>query len=146
MQGSATNYTYGNRKGKRAQIDLPSRITPPRSCVVPTQHSVSGKGVTNLRTINLLAYIILNNYLENISLQKKKSYTPIVEVITMSCTYILSLIYLYFYIYIVSKILHLHSQNLVKPTCGGILQLCWPCCIRNIMDVFFGTYTDKHPC
>ena len=72
MQGSATNYTYGNRKGKRAQIDLPSRITPPRSCVVPTQHSMSGKGVTNLRTINLLAYIILNNYLENISLQKKK--------------------------------------------------------------------------
>ena len=29
-----------------------------------------GNGVTNLRTINLLTYIILNNYLENINLQK----------------------------------------------------------------------------
>ena len=29
-----------------------------------------GKGVTNMRTINLLTYIILNNYLENINLQK----------------------------------------------------------------------------
>ena len=28
-----------------------------------------GKGVTNLRTINLLTFIILNNYLENIILQ-----------------------------------------------------------------------------
>ena len=29
-----------------------------------------GKGVTNLRIINMLTYIILNNYLENINLQK----------------------------------------------------------------------------
>ena len=28
------------------------------------------KGVTNLRIINMLTYIILNNYLENINLQK----------------------------------------------------------------------------
>ena len=36
----------------------------------PTRHPMLGKGVTNLRTINLLTYIILNNYLENINLQK----------------------------------------------------------------------------
>ena len=35
-----------------------------------TVFSQLGKGVTNLRTINLLTYIILNNYLENINLQK----------------------------------------------------------------------------
>ena len=39
-------------------------------CDVPTRHSVLGKGVTNLRAINMLSYIILNNYLENINLQK----------------------------------------------------------------------------
>ena len=39
-------------------------------CDAPTWHPVLGKGVTNLRTINLLTYIILNNYLENINLQK----------------------------------------------------------------------------
>ena len=39
-------------------------------CDAPTRHPVLGKGVTNLRTINLLTYVILNNYLENISLQK----------------------------------------------------------------------------
>ena len=33
-------------------------------------HPVLGKGVINLKTINLLTYIILNNYLENINLQK----------------------------------------------------------------------------
>ena len=40
-------------------------------------HPVSGNDVTNLRTINLLTYIILNNYLENINLQKI-SYTSTV--------------------------------------------------------------------
>ena len=39
-------------------------------CDSPTQHPVLGKDVTNLRTITLLTYIILNNYLENINLQK----------------------------------------------------------------------------
>ena len=39
-------------------------------CDAPTWHPVLGNGVTNLRTINLLTYIILNNYLENINLQK----------------------------------------------------------------------------
>ena len=39
-------------------------------CDAPTRHPVLGKGVTNLRTINMLTYIILNNYLENINLQK----------------------------------------------------------------------------
>ena len=39
-------------------------------CDAPTRHPVLGKGVTNLRTINLLTYIIINNYLENINLQK----------------------------------------------------------------------------
>ena len=39
-------------------------------CDAPTRYLVLGKGVTNLRTINLLTYIILNNYLENINLQK----------------------------------------------------------------------------
>ena len=92
-------------------------------CGALTRHPVSGKGVTNLRTINLLTYIILKNYLENINLQKI-SYTSIVVVFTVSCTYILSPIYLYFYICTVSKILHLHLQNRVKPTCRGLLQLC----------------------
>ena len=87
-------------------------------CGTPTRHHVSGKGVTNLRTINLLAYIILNNYLENINLQKI-SYISTIVVFTVSCTYIMSSIYLYFYIYIVFKILHLHLQNQVKPTCDG---------------------------
>ena len=114
-------------------------------CGTPTQHPMSGKGVTNLRTINLLTYIILYHYLENINLQKL-SYTSTVVVFTVSCTYILSPIYLYFYIYTVSKILHLHLQNRVKPTCGGLLQLCWPCCRRNITNVLFGTYMDKHLC
>ena len=39
-------------------------------CDAPTRHPMSGKSVTNLRTINLLTYIILNNYLENINLQE----------------------------------------------------------------------------
>ena len=39
-------------------------------CDAPTRHPMLGKGVTNLRTINLLTYIILNNYFENINLQK----------------------------------------------------------------------------
>ena len=39
-------------------------------CDTPTRHPVLGNCVTNLRTINLLTYIILNNYLENINLQK----------------------------------------------------------------------------
>ena len=40
-------------------------------CVTPPiGHPVLGKGVTNMRTVNLLTYIILNNYLENINLQK----------------------------------------------------------------------------
>ena len=76
-------------------------------CDALTQHLVLGKGVTNLRTINLLTFIILNNYLENINLQKI-SYTSTVVVFTVSCTYILSPIYLYFDIYTISKILHLH--------------------------------------
>ena len=41
---------------------------------------MSGKGVTNPRTINLLNYIILNNYLENINLQKI-SYSGIYNVL-----------------------------------------------------------------
>ena len=114
-------------------------------CDALTRHPVLRNGVTNLRTINLLTYIILNNYLENINLQKI-SYTSTVVVFTVSCTYILSPIYLYFYIYTVSKILHLHLQNGAKPTCGGLLQLCWPCWMRNITDVLFGTYTNKHIC
>ena len=47
------------------------RNGPNMACDALTQHLVSGKRVTNLRTINLLTYIILNNYLENINLQKK---------------------------------------------------------------------------
>ena len=41
---------------------------------------MSGKGVTNPRIINLLTYIILNNYLENINLQKI-SYSGIYNVL-----------------------------------------------------------------
>ena len=41
-----------------------------KCCDALTRHPVSGKGVINLRTINLLIYIILNNYLEYINLQK----------------------------------------------------------------------------
>ena len=115
------------------------------NCEAPTQHPVSGKGVTNLRTINMLTYIILTNYLENINLQKI-SYTSTVVLFIVSYTYIMSPINLCFYIYIVSKILHLHLQNRVKLACGGLLQLCWPNCMQNIPDVLFGTYTDKHPC
>ena len=74
-------------------------------CASPTRHSVLGKGVTNPRTINLLTYIILKNYLENINLQKN-SYTSTVVVFTVSCTYILSLINLLVF-------LHLHClQNI----------------------------------
>ena len=39
-----------------------------RVCEGPTRHLVSGKGVRKLRTINLLTYLILNNYLENINI------------------------------------------------------------------------------
>ena len=39
-------------------------------CDVSIRHLVLGKGVINLKTINLLTYIIINNYLENINLQK----------------------------------------------------------------------------
>ena len=95
----------GYIKGNRTK-----HISPKFFCDTPARHPMSRKGVTNLRTINLLTYIILNNYLENINLQKI-SYTSTVVVFTMSYTYILSLIYVYFYIYIVSKILHLHLQN-----------------------------------
>ena len=45
-------------------------------CGSPTRHSVLGKGVTNLGTINLLTYIILKNYLENINLQKIHIHPP----------------------------------------------------------------------
>ena len=37
-------------------------LSKDQTCDAPTRHPVSGKGVTNLRTINLLTYIILNNY------------------------------------------------------------------------------------
>ena len=39
-------------------------------CGAPIRHSLSRNGVTNLRTINMLTNILLNNYLENINLQK----------------------------------------------------------------------------
>ena len=40
------------------------------SCDALTLRLVLGKGVINVRNINLLTYIILNNYLKNINLQK----------------------------------------------------------------------------
>ena len=46
-----------------------------------------GKGVINLRTIILLTYIILNNYLENINLQKYFIY--------IRCNGIYSVLYIY---------------------------------------------------
>ena len=58
------------------------------NCDAPTRHPVLGKGVINLRTINLLTYIILNNYLEKINLQKYFIY------IHRSCIY--SVMYIYF--------------------------------------------------
>ena len=99
-------------------------------CDSPTRHPVSEKGVTNMRAINLLTYIIINNYLENINLQKI-SYTFTVVVFTVSCTYIRSLIYLYFCIYTVSKsYIHIYkiksnlhvvdSYNCVGPAVCGI--------------------------
>ena len=51
----------------------PRPISSPSSsswCDALTRHPVLRKGVTNMRTINMLTYIILNNYLENINLQK----------------------------------------------------------------------------
>ena len=42
----------------------------------PIRHPVSKKDVTNLKTINLLTYKILNNYLEIINLQKKFHIQP----------------------------------------------------------------------
>ena len=65
-------------------------------CDVSTRHPVLGKCVINLKIINLLTYIIINNYLENINLQKI-SYIYTVMVFTVSCIYIyiISLIYLY---------------------------------------------------
>ena len=57
-------------------------------CDAPTRHSELGKGVTNLRTINLLTYIIQNNYLENINLQKYFIY--------IHCSGIYSVLYIYY--------------------------------------------------
>ena len=65
----------------------------------PTWYPVLGKGVTNLRTINLLTYIILNNYLENINLQKYFIY------IYRSGIY--SVLYIYYESYLL-VLLHLH--------------------------------------
>ena len=51
----------------------PRPISSPSSsswCDALTRHPVLRKGVTNMRTINMLTYIILNNYLEIIILQK----------------------------------------------------------------------------
>ena len=45
--------------------------TEPRvKCHSPNPAPYVRKGVINLKTINKLTYIILNNYLENINLQK----------------------------------------------------------------------------
>ena len=57
-------------------------------CDAPTRHPVLGKGVTNMRTINLLTYIILKNYLENINLQKYFIY--------IHCCGIYSVLYIYY--------------------------------------------------
>ena len=57
-------------------------------CDAPTRHLVLGKGVTNLRTINLLTYIIINNYLESINLQKYFIY--------IQCSGIYNVLYIYY--------------------------------------------------
>ena len=73
-------------------------------CGAPTRHPMLGKGVTNLRTINMLPYIILNNYLENINLQKYFIY------IHHSGIYNVMYIYSEFHLVV---LLHLHYlQNL----------------------------------
>ena len=42
-----------------------------------------------------------------------------------------------FYIY--------NTKQSQRPTSGGLLLLCWPCCKRNDSDVLFRTYTDETP-
>ena len=75
-----------------------------KTCGTPTRHPMSGKGVTNLRTINQLTYIILNNYLENINLQ--------INFIYIHRSGIYSVLYIYYESHLL-VLLHLHClQNL----------------------------------
>ena len=74
---------FGLTNALTAFMDLMDRV-----CDAPTRHPVLGKGVTNMRTINLLSYIILNNYLENINLQKYFIY--------IHCSGIYSVMYIYY--------------------------------------------------
>ena len=73
-------------------------------CDAPTRHPMLGKGVTNLTTINLLTSIILNNYFENISLQKYFIY--------IHCSGIYSVMYIYFESHLLVLLGSHYLQNL----------------------------------
>ena len=105
----------------RAALTL--ALIPP-NCDTPTRHPMLGKSVINLRTINLLTYIILNNYLENINLQKYFIYIHRSSIyrVSFTCTFIFTLsptFYIYTY-KIDSNLPVMDSYNCVGLAVCGI--------------------------
>ena len=107
----------------------------------PTWHPVSGKNVTNLRTINLLTYIILNNYLE------EKKHIIILQNNIIPHNWSDQHIQLHYiqHFSLFSKI-YVHHLKINQNIIDGHQMLCWPLLMWDVLYYHrnLDTYTDKH--